>query len=423
MKLAEQSARAFSVGRIRVMRGVKKHYVALFRTGPASVGIVLLVGLGALVLSCDEVERHQVLAFFLDGVPPLSPQDFEEGLANSNSQELEQGGQKPAWYVHEPRKDCTNCHQKQRMGRFSAQTHLVAPVPALCHRCHPDFTASASFVHGPVAVGQCLFCHNPHKSKIEHLLNEPEPKLCYLCHDISMVELIPAHLTQQTSACTDCHNPHAGPTKALLKGPSQTAGPVAPGRMTDTTAQDDIQRLKERNADAAPWPPERTDRSAIGRNKVFEVFWEVARLIEQGDLKNARARLEVLKDNQALTVEEREKILNVLRLMDDASAGDEQRSGKDKQGRPLPERKVNDSGTKSGKNGDSMTSQEQEVADLYYRSMAFYRDGQLTRAREGFVSVLKSGLIPDPMAETIRGYVSDIDRALAGDNTPPARKQ
>ena len=366
--------------------------------GPASVGVVLLAGLGASVLSCDEMERHQMLTFFFDGVPPAGSQSFDEELVNSNSQEPEPGGQEPVWYVHEPRKDCANCHQKQRTGRFSTQTRLLAPVPKLCHNCHPDFTASATFVHGPVAAGQCLFCHNPHRSKIKHLLNRPEPKLCYLCHEVSMVELIPAHLAQQTSACTDCHNPHAGSTKALLKGPySPTTGAPTNGGMTGSTVQDNVAPMKERSAEAARGPSETADQAAIERQNLFEIFWQVSRLIEQGDLKKARVQLEALKDNKALTPEEREKVLNVLRLMDGASAG----------GRP------NGSGTKSEKSGDLMSKQEREVADLYYRSIAFYRDGQLAKAKEGFIEVLKSGLIPDLMAETIRRYVLDIDLRLA----------
>lgn len=379
------------------MRGSKKHNVVSFRMGPASVGVVLLVGLGASVLSCDEIERQQMLTFFFDGVPPLGSRNFEEELVNSNSQESEPGGQEPVWYVHEPRKDCANCHQKQRTGRFSGQTRLIAPVPKLCHNCHPDYTASALFVHGPVAVGQCLFCHNPHKSKIKHLLNGPEPKLCYFCHDVSMVELIPAHLTQQTSACTDCHNPHAASTKALLKGAiSPPAGAPTAGGTTGATVQDNVAPVKERSADAAHGPSGTADQAALERQNLFEVFWQVTRLIEQGDLKKARAQLEALKDNKALTPEEREKILNVLRLMDGAST----------------EVKPSGSGAKPEKSGDLMSKQEREVADLYYRSMAFYRDGQLTKAKEGFIEVLKSGLIPDSMAETIRRYVLDIDLRL-----------
>jgi predicted CXXCH cytochrome family protein len=398
------------------MGGSKKHNVALFRAGPAPVGVVMLVCIGGLVLSCDEVERHRALAFFFDGVPPLNRQGLEEGLLDSDSQDVEPGGQKTAWYVHEPQKDCANCHRKQRPGGFSAQTYLVAPVPKLCYNCHSDYTASASFVHGPVAVGQCLFCHNPHKSKIEHLLKEPQPKLCFRCHDVSMVELIPAHLAQQTSACTDCHYAHSGSTKALLKGDSSlTKTEPADGKTTGAAGQNDNRLVKEPDAKAISRPSEKTDRAAIERRSLFEVFWEVSRLIEQGDLQKARSHLEALKDSGALTDEERRKILSVLKLMDDASTKRTQQPEKGEQAKPSTE-----PGAK--KSDDSASNHKQEVADLYYRSMAFYRDGQLTRAREGFAEVLKSSLIPGPMEETIRGYISDIDKTLAGDKTPPESK-
>ena len=57
--------------------------------------------------------------------------------------------------------------------------------------------------------------------------------------------------------------------------------------------------------------------------------------------------------------------------------------------------------------------QQRVIAELYYRSIAFYRAGQLEKAREGFNRVLKSGLIPIPMAETIGSYLADIDNTLA----------
>jgi len=57
--------------------------------------------------------------------------------------------------------------------------------------------------------------------------------------------------------------------------------------------------------------------------------------------------------------------------------------------------------------------QEREIAELYYSSMAFYRAGQLEKAREGLVKVLKSGLIPPAMARTIKNDLADIDNRLA----------
>jgi predicted CXXCH cytochrome family protein len=177
---------------------------------------MVLVFFGVLVVSCNEVERYKVLTFLFDGVTPLRRQGLKDELIDSDSQGPAQTRPKSLWYVHEPRKDCTLCHGKREQRRFSVQTHLIAPVPQLCYDCHTDYTVSVPFVHGPVAVGQCLFCHNPHKSKIEHLLKEPEPKLCYLCHDINTIESMPAHLPEQLSGCTDCHDPHAGSARALL---------------------------------------------------------------------------------------------------------------------------------------------------------------------------------------------------------------
>jgi len=180
-------------------------------------------------------------------------------------------------------------------------------VPKLCYNCHDDYVATASFVHGPVAVGQCLFCHTPHKSKIEHLLKKPEPDLCYLCHDASMIELIPAHLPQQTSACTDCHNPHSGSTKALLKGPAN---------------------MQDKQEDSVNEPPPM---------------------------------------ESAMTPEQR----------------------------------------------DRLSRQHSETTELYYRSMELYREGKLSQARDGFLKVLKSGLIPAPMADTLHARIEDIENRLA----------
>lgn len=299
------------------MRESKDQQIELFRYRPVSAGFALLVFFAIFVGSCDEVERHKVLDYFFDGVPPIGQDPFEAGLLDPNTQQLDQMGQTPAWYVHEPRKDCTNCHRKRRGGGFSAQTYLIAPVPELCNNCHKNYAATASIVHGPVAVGQCLFCHNPHKSKVEHLLKKPEPELCYLCHDESMVELIPAHLPQQTSACTDCHDPHAGSTKALLKGPS-----------TET------QNPQEKPIiEPLPGGP--------------------AAISEQHDRLGKRQR---------------------------------------------------------------------ETAELYYRSMQLYREGELTQARDGFVKVLESGLIPAPMADTLRAHIADINNRLARAQSRPKYK-
>jgi len=56
---------------------------------------------------------------------------------------------------------------------------------------------------------------------------------------------------------------------------------------------------------------------------------------------------------------------------------------------------------------------QQEIAELYYQSMSLYRRGELEKAREGLIRVLKRGSIPPAMAKTIEGYLADIDNRLA----------
>ena len=65
-------------------------------------------------------------------------------------------------------------------------------------------------------------------------------------------------------------------------------------------------------------------------------------------------------------------------------------------------------------NRASRDGQKQQIADLYYRSVSLYRSGQLEEARKGFVTVLKSGLIPPAMEKTIENYLADIHNALTG---------
>ncbi len=383
------------------------------RPRPISIALILLVFFGMFVVSCDEVEHYKTLSFFFDGVPPPTQEGLQEELVNANFQETAQTGPKQLWYVHEPQKDCTLCHGRRRQQRgFSLQVRLTAPVPKLCYGCHADYTVSASFVHGPVAVGQCLFCHNQHKSKNEHLLKEPEPKLCYLCHDINTIELIPAHFTNQQFACTGCHNAHASPVKALLKGASsQTIDELDRAKAINKAIQEQIQVAKEQHT------------TGQERESLLQVFRTVSELIEQGEIQKARAYLEKFKDSSAFTNEEKRKIVQVLKLMDIAISTTKGELGKVKQERPVTKEKLKEPPAKPEKSNNQPSKRKKEIAELYYLSMESYHAGQLIRAREGFVEVLKSGLAPAPIAKTIRGYLVDIDSTLARRAKPPNSEQ
>ncbi len=58
------------------------------------------------------------------------------------------------------------------------------------------------------------------------------------------------------------------------------------------------------------------------------------------------------------------------------------------------------------------SKQNEEIATLYYSSINSYREGKLEEARKGFVTVLNSGLIPPAMEKTIKNYLADIEDAL-----------
>ena len=55
-------------------------------------------------------------------------------------------------------------------------------------------------------------------------------------------------------------------------------------------------------------------------NSMFQVFWTVSKLIEKGQVKEARAYLEKFKESNAFTNEEWIKIVQVLNLMDFAAS-------------------------------------------------------------------------------------------------------
>jgi len=170
-----------------------------------------------LPASCDEVERHKALTFFFDGVPPLRTETSQvrtPGLKDNRGADQATGG---SWHIHEPVKNCTLCHGQQRRAGSARKVQLVAEVPRLCYTCHQEYAAPATWVHGPVATGNCLLCHEPHKTQNEFLLRKPVPELCYLCHEEQAIRQIKNHADESYARCIDCHDGHVGATRTLLR--------------------------------------------------------------------------------------------------------------------------------------------------------------------------------------------------------------
>ncbi|MFH1716453.1 MAG: cytochrome c3 family protein [Planctomycetota bacterium] len=122
-----------------------------------------------------------------------------------------------AWGLHEPIKSCTPCHGDQSQRISSDKPPLVAPVPALCCLCHKEYVAMGGWVHGPVATGNCLLCHERHQTSNNSLLNKPIPELCYQCHETKILRLIAGHSDESYATCNDCHEGHTSPGRMLLK--------------------------------------------------------------------------------------------------------------------------------------------------------------------------------------------------------------
>jgi predicted CXXCH cytochrome family protein len=188
-----------------------RHHVALLRIALGLTAAFLLM------CSCDETKRHEMLTFFFDGVPPLRAEQSGSELPGMNAGEPAGASQTNGWFVHKPINNCTECHGNSQRRTSSRQVQLVASVPQLCHKCHQEYAALKGWVHGPVAVGECLLCHEPHKAKNESLLVKPVPELCYGCHDSQAIRLIDGHAEESHVRCIRCHEGHAGVTKSLLK--------------------------------------------------------------------------------------------------------------------------------------------------------------------------------------------------------------
>ncbi|MHC4475458.1 MAG: cytochrome c3 family protein [Planctomycetota bacterium] len=173
------------------------------------------------MISCNEVERHRVLTFFFDGVPPLYDETGDTNDVNDANFAAGQGREAgPAWFVHEPTRNCKDnpCHDMSKKPA-SLRPDFTKEPPELCFDCHPDtdYSGSMNYVHGPVAVGDCMVCHEEHRSKHKHLLTAPVPELCYQCHQQTTVESIPDHSQESYSGCLGCHEGHLSSARGLLK--------------------------------------------------------------------------------------------------------------------------------------------------------------------------------------------------------------
>ncbi len=184
-----------------------------FKWAPMVIVIVMCL------CSCSRVTRHKVLSTIFDGVPSLPP--VEEIIAEYQAEHPGQPTQEDAQAAaqsdngsrHKPfsEKDCEGCHA------FGKGTGLKLPREKLCLSCHTDFIRGP-FVHGPVAVGDCLACHLPHKSENPALLTLAKDRLCENCHqERRLARRMHNRVSEHGLSCAQCHDPHDGDASYFLK--------------------------------------------------------------------------------------------------------------------------------------------------------------------------------------------------------------
>lgn len=103
---------------------------------------------------------------------------------------------------------CRSCHDE------GVKLTRDDQLAELCSRCHPK-QDRASFVHGPVAMGLCAACHDPHGGKYARNVRLEIRELCADCHNQPVSK---KHRDEAgDESCTECHHPHASSKQYMLR--------------------------------------------------------------------------------------------------------------------------------------------------------------------------------------------------------------
>ncbi len=163
---------------------------------------------------CEVKSRYRVLCLLFDGVPPppgMVPCDSDGRPLGSATASAASGDKETAheYSQHGPyaARLCEGCHQRQ-------SNKLLMAKEELCFNCH-DLSIKKRIVHGPVASGSCVVCHDPHGSGNKYLLVAKSRDFCLHCHNKEDIQKTDAHQNMETG-CTTCHNAHASDNDFLL---------------------------------------------------------------------------------------------------------------------------------------------------------------------------------------------------------------
>ena len=170
--------------------------------------------------ACAPSVRHRVLTFFVDGVPEPGAEPTvgypvdSHAMVGPPGQEAEASPRaRTVHYAHPPYREnrCGSCHNPQ-----DGQVQR-SPEEGLCLTCHGELARKPTFLHGPVAVNACTFCHHHHTSTYPNLLLEDPAVICFGCHEEDDLTTGPHHEDRSTQPCLQCHDPHGGSDRFFLK--------------------------------------------------------------------------------------------------------------------------------------------------------------------------------------------------------------
>lgn len=202
------------------------------RLGSSSRIVLAVMLLWLCTTGCwkvDPLVKHNLLTTFFDGVPDLPSVDelceenmedlfnkyYEEKLKDSmmGASEADKPKTETDRSEHRPwkEKNCKGCHD------FKAESKLLTSKKEICYLCHKNFI-QGTFVHGPVAVGACLACHDPHSSANPSLLRLPLKEICFKCHrEERLAAKMHEKIISRGMLCVDCHDPHSRNMRYFLK--------------------------------------------------------------------------------------------------------------------------------------------------------------------------------------------------------------
>jgi len=161
----------------------------------------------------DDNPRSECLSCHAREHAPLSTEADVEWCASCHS------GIAARVKAHAPDDDrgCTNCHVFD-LDLTLAEQHTFEQKNR-CYGCHSNKIGefAREYIHGPVAGGACIICHDPHGSRFEPNLVAPVAILCLSCHTDSIDDEAPVqHQPFEIGQCTACHDPHATNNRWVL---------------------------------------------------------------------------------------------------------------------------------------------------------------------------------------------------------------